>query len=107
MSPVIATKRWQSGLMQSDEATGGHPRTAWGFGLATIHESGAILDTWYPDPHLGHVPDAPPPADLAALAGKDDHRGVQLEVRRTVIDLDAPPQGVPDAYLRLHLLSHR
>jgi 2,3,4,5-tetrahydropyridine-2-carboxylate N-succinyltransferase len=93
--------------MQSDEATGSRARTAWGFGLATIHESGAILDTWYPDPHLGHVSDSPPPADLAALAGKDDRRGVHVEVRRTVIDLDEPPQDAPDAYLRLHLLSHR
>jgi 2,3,4,5-tetrahydropyridine-2,6-dicarboxylate N-succinyltransferase len=93
--------------MQDDEATSGRPRTAWGFGLATVHESGAVLDTWYPDPHLGTVSDSPPPADLAALAGKDDRRGVQLEVRRTVIDLDTAPQDVPDAYLRLHLLSHR
>jgi 2,3,4,5-tetrahydropyridine-2-carboxylate N-succinyltransferase len=93
--------------MQYDEAAGARRRTAWGFGLATIHESGAILDTWYPDPHLGAEDDSPPPADLAALAGKDDRRGVQLEVRRTVIDLDAAPQDAPDAYLRLHLLSHR
>ena len=29
------------------------------------------------------------------------------EVRRVEIDLDAPPADTPDAYLRLHLLSHR
>jgi hypothetical protein len=86
--------------MQDDEAGSGRPRTAWGFGLATVHESGAVLDTWYPDPHLGTVSDSPPPAELAALTGKDDRRGVHLEVRHTVIDLDAAPQDVPDAYLR-------
>jgi 2,3,4,5-tetrahydropyridine-2-carboxylate N-succinyltransferase len=32
---------------------------------------------------------------------------VQLDVVRTLIDLDAPPQDAADAYLRLHLLSHR
>jgi 2,3,4,5-tetrahydropyridine-2,6-dicarboxylate N-succinyltransferase len=89
-------------------------RTAWGFGLATVHESGAVLDTWYPSPRL----DAPgtddppadltePPADLTELAGKDERRAVRTEVVRTVIDLDRPPADVPDAYLRLHLLSHR
>ena len=30
-----------------------------------------------------------------------------MEVVRTVIDLDAPPADTADAYLRLHLLSHR
>ena len=53
------------------------------------------------------VDDAPAPAELAALAGKDDRRGVRLDVVRTEIDLDTAPQDVPDAYLRLHLLSHR
>lgn len=28
-------------------------RTAWGWGLASVHSSGQILDTWYPDPRLG------------------------------------------------------
>ena len=31
-------------------------RTAWGFGLATIHDDGAVLDTWYPQPALGARP---------------------------------------------------
>ena len=34
-------------------------------------------------------------------------RGVRRSTIRTVIDLDAPPVDVPDAYLRLHLLSTR
>jgi len=86
-------------------------RPAWGLGLATVTESGAVLDTWYPEPHVGEVPaDAGPhavPADLAVLAGTDPHRRVRQNVVRTVIDLDAPPADVADAYLRLHLLSHR
>ncbi|HEU4911631.1 MAG TPA: 2,3,4,5-tetrahydropyridine-2,6-dicarboxylate N-succinyltransferase, partial [Actinomycetes bacterium] len=82
-------------------------RAAWGFGLATVHESGTVLDTWYPQPRLGTDSDDDAPAELTALTGKDDRRGVRTEVVRTEIDLDSPPADVPDAYLRLHLLSHR
>ncbi len=32
---------------------------------------------------------------------------MRTEVRHVETDLDAPPADVPDAYLRLHLLSHR
>jgi 2,3,4,5-tetrahydropyridine-2-carboxylate N-succinyltransferase len=98
---------WQGGLMEYDDAAPHHRRMAWGFGLATVHESGAVLDTWFPDPHLGAADASTAPEELAALAGKDERRGVRLEVVRTEIDLDAAPQDVPDAYLRLHLLSHR
>ena len=28
-------------------------RTAWGHGLATVHEDGSVLDAWYPQPALG------------------------------------------------------
>jgi 2,3,4,5-tetrahydropyridine-2-carboxylate N-succinyltransferase len=82
-------------------------RAAWGFGLATVHESGTVLDTWYPQPRLGTDGHDDAPAELTALTGKDDRRGVRTEVVRTEIDLDSPPADVPDAYLRLHLLSHR
>jgi 2,3,4,5-tetrahydropyridine-2,6-dicarboxylate N-succinyltransferase len=86
-------------------------RSAWGLGLATVTEGGAVLDVWYPDPTLGGAPeDGGPhavPADLAVLASTDPHRRVRQNVVRTVIDLDAPPADVADAYLRLHLLSHR
>ncbi|HZI96647.1 MAG TPA: 2,3,4,5-tetrahydropyridine-2,6-dicarboxylate N-succinyltransferase [Actinomycetales bacterium] len=86
-------------------------RRAWGYGLATSTESGTVLDTWYPDPHLGAAPhDAGPhgvPAMLAGLEGMDPDRGVRMDVVRTVIDLDAAPADPADAYLRLHLLSHR
>jgi 2,3,4,5-tetrahydropyridine-2-carboxylate N-succinyltransferase len=89
-------------------------RTAWGFGLATITAAdgpgtgGATLDVWYPAPALGDPPaDALAPADLTALEGADAARRVRTVVVRTRIDLDAAPADAPDAYLRLHLLSHR
>jgi len=83
-------------------------RTAWGHGLATVTAGGTVLDTWFPSPALGAAPDgAAPPDDLAALAGQDADRGVRTEVRLVQVDLDAPPADASDAYLRLHLLSHR
>ena len=46
--------------------------------------------------------------ELAALAGPDPDRGVEVVVVRTVIAaLEDPPTDTYDAYLRLHLLSHR
>jgi 2,3,4,5-tetrahydropyridine-2-carboxylate N-succinyltransferase len=87
------------------------PRTAWAYGLASVTEAGAVLDTWYPEPALGTAPTSTGPysvpASLASLAEGDPHRGIRQTVVRTVIDLDAEPADVPDGYLRLHLLSHR
>ncbi|MBD8059721.1 2,3,4,5-tetrahydropyridine-2,6-dicarboxylate N-succinyltransferase [Cellulomonas sp. JH27-2] len=83
-------------------------RTAWGFGLATVTATGDTLDTWYPSPALGAPDDdAVAPAELTDAELTDDARGVRVVVVRTVIDLDEAPADVPDAYLRLHLLSHR
>jgi len=92
-----------------DATTG--TRSAWGFGLATITEDGRTLDTWYPAPALGE-PGAEGgrqavPAELASLEGSDPQRGVRTTVVRTLIDLDSAPSDASDAYLRLHLLSHR
>ncbi len=85
-------------------------RQAWGFGLATISPDGTVLDTWYPSPRLGVPPEGADrdavPGELAAAAGSDDRRAVRLEPTFTAIDLDAAPASTPDAYLRLHLLSH-
>jgi 2,3,4,5-tetrahydropyridine-2-carboxylate N-succinyltransferase len=81
---------------------------AWGLGLATVSTAtGRVLDTWFPEPRLG--PADPEAADpLEGMAGADERRGVRREPVRTVIDdLSAPPAGVSDAYLRLHLLSSR
>ncbi len=91
----------------TEQTSAGDRRTAWGFGLATTHHSGAVLDVWYPDPCLGKAKESEAPEALQALAGADKRRDVQLTVERVIIDLDQPPQDVADAYLRLHLLSHR
>jgi 2,3,4,5-tetrahydropyridine-2-carboxylate N-succinyltransferase len=88
-------------------------RTAWGYGLATTvvdgPATGAILDTWYPTPALGET-SAQPMHELATVSGthgSTTERGVRQDVVHCEIDLDQPPATVPDAYLRLHLLSHR
>ncbi|MBA4246868.1 MAG: 2,3,4,5-tetrahydropyridine-2,6-dicarboxylate N-succinyltransferase [Microbacterium sp.] len=87
-------------------------RHAWGYGLATVRlADGEVLDTWYPRPELGTLPHGRDPyivpAEIEHLQGDDARRGVRREARTMTIDLDAPPASTPDAYLRLHLLSHR
>ncbi len=82
-------------------------RTAWGHGLATVADDGTVLDTWYPSPALGTPPDGVSAAALEPLASSDRRRRVHTEVRTVTIDLEEPPKDAPDAYLRLHLLSHR
>ena len=90
--------------------------SAAGFGLATIAEDGTVLDAWFPDPELGayspsgttRLVPGDVPDELSALSGPDADRGVAIIAIRTVVaDLDAPPTDTYDAYLRLHLLSHR
>ncbi|GAA3514309.1 2,3,4,5-tetrahydropyridine-2,6-dicarboxylate N-succinyltransferase [Aeromicrobium panaciterrae] len=78
-------------------------------GVATLTPDGTVLDVWYPAPRLGAAPTgSSEPPELAALAGKDDVRDVVKAVVLTEIaDLQAPPADAYDAYLRLHLLSHR
>jgi 2,3,4,5-tetrahydropyridine-2-carboxylate N-succinyltransferase len=82
-------------------------RTAWGHGLATLHDDGTVLDVWYPAPALGEPDGSPVAAALTGLAAPDEARAVRTEVVTTTIDLDVPPAGAADAYLRLHLLSSR
>ena len=77
-----------------------------GHGLATLSLSGAVLDTWFPEPALGNL-SAPVLPFLSALAGVDEIRGVKREVVSLEIDLNKALESVSDAYLRLHLLSHR
>lgn len=83
-------------------------QSAWAWGLASMHTSGQILDAWYPEPALGSPdPGSQPMASLRAHRTADETRGVTTEIIQTVIDLDSPPTTTADAYLRLHLLSHR
>jgi len=82
--------------------------TASGHGIATITNAGVVLDVWYPKPALsasGSL-DATSP-ELLALATSDELRGVFREVVTTEISLEVAPKDAKDAYLRLHLLSHR
>ncbi|ETB43182.1 2,3,4,5-tetrahydropyridine-2,6-carboxylate N-succinyltransferase, partial [Mycobacterium avium subsp. hominissuis 10-5606] len=87
-----------------------------GVGLATLAADGSILDTWFPAPELTGpgtsgtsrlaLSDVPP--ELTALIGRDDDRGTETVAVRTVIgSLDDVAADAYDAYLRLHLLSHR
>ncbi len=92
-----------------------------------------VLDTWYPDPLLGRTEGALRLAealahdgsaatlpldrgqvldalrvDVTNITGADEVRKVKrVAVVTFVPDLDAPPIDAHDAYLRLHLLSHR
>jgi 2,3,4,5-tetrahydropyridine-2-carboxylate N-succinyltransferase len=86
--------------------------TAWGYGLASTvadgESTGRVLDTWFPTPALGEPTGAQAPHELATATGtRDSDRGIRVDVVLCEIDLDAAPAAVPDAYLRLHLLSHR
>lgn len=79
---------------------------AWGHGIATITNDGAVLDTWFPNPQLGKAA-GQVPAELAALVGRDEVRKVRTEIVTVEIALNEAPISASDAYLRLHLLSHR
>ena len=86
-----------------------------GFGLATIAADGTVLDAWFPEPELGayspsgttRLSAADTPDEYAALAGPDPDRGVEVVAIRTVTTLAEKPADAYDAYLRLHLISHR
>ena len=86
-------------------------RPASGLGLATVVASGpkegTVLDVWYPAPSLSDAVDTSLDADLRLAATADPDRNVRSEIVETSIDLDAAPADAADAYLRLHLLSHR
>ena len=78
---------------------------AHGHGIATLAGS-TVLDVWYPNPALGALA-GQPDAALTALAVADADRGITREVVSIEIDLTKAPADAKDAYLRLHLLSHR
>jgi 2,3,4,5-tetrahydropyridine-2-carboxylate N-succinyltransferase len=82
---------------------------AWGKGLATVTAGGRVLDVLYPEPVLGR--DAAPEGPGTTVLGEgelDERRGTKnVEVVTVLDDLDSAPTDAYDAYLRLHLLSHR
>lgn len=92
-------------------------------GLATVTSDGTVLDTWFPAPELVSAADLGPAgtehlddaratellgATVLKAIGPDPVRQVEVVAVRTVIaSLDDKPLDAHDAYLRLHLLSHR
>jgi 2,3,4,5-tetrahydropyridine-2,6-dicarboxylate N-succinyltransferase len=87
-------------------------RMAWGAGLATIAADGSVLDTWYRWLGWGEYGDDDCPTDeigsqLGMRDTTDEARNVTIRPVRLTIDVDEPPTSASDAYLRLHLLSHR
>ena len=80
--------------------------SAYGYGIATISKGGAVLDVKYKSLGLGKLSDITAP-DLSTQLKVDEIRRIKLEAISREIDLAMPPKDVADAYLRLHLLSHR
>lgn len=82
--------------------------SAWGNAVSTVTREGTPLSFWFPAPRLGPLgPDDP--ADLALLDEQEDPIRAVWTRRDLCVtaDLDQPPADSADAYLRLHLLSHR
>lgn len=92
-------------------------RSAYGYGVATIvtrNGDATVLDVWFPAPALGTAAESLRDvgnADQALLDiaahGDDAERGTEQKVVFVQIHLDEAPADTADAYLRLHLLSHR
>jgi 2,3,4,5-tetrahydropyridine-2-carboxylate N-succinyltransferase len=84
---------------------------ATGEGFSTLSRHGVALDAWFPDPKLatgGRSETTRRADDSSGYARADEIRAVEIVPIRTVIgSLAEPPADVHDAYLRLHLLSHR
>ena len=78
---------------------------AHGHGIATLAGT-TVLDVWFPAPALGALAGAPD-SSLQSMVGPDNARGVSREIISIEIDLALAPKDARDAYLRLHLLSHR
>jgi 2,3,4,5-tetrahydropyridine-2-carboxylate N-succinyltransferase len=101
----------------ADSAVPSSTRSAHGYGVATIftgNGESTVLDVWFPEPALGvaaeHLRDvANADGVLAEIAasGTDPDRGTEQKVVFVQINLDESPADTADAYLRLHLLSHR
>src|SRR4029453_5461145 len=82
---------------------------AWGRGLATVTAGGRVLDVLYPEPVLGRGGAPEGPGTTVIEEGEPDERGGTRTLTAVPVldDLDSAPTDAYDAYLRLHLLSHR
>ncbi len=80
---------------------------AWGRGLATITDDGTVLDTWFRELGLGDEPEPEKFEAYTTAQRRDDTRRVNVRAVQVHLDTNDKPAGASDAYLRLHLLSHR
>jgi 2,3,4,5-tetrahydropyridine-2-carboxylate N-succinyltransferase len=80
--------------------------TAWGVGIATLDADGATLDVRFRGLGLGDAVPADAPS-VSTAVDTDPDRAVALRPVSIVIDTDSAIADGVDAYLRLHLLSHR
>lgn len=84
-----------------------HETTAIASGHGIASYSGeTVLDVWFPEPKLEPL-SGEAPAAISQLVGVDEVRKVKRELVSIEIDLKVAPANAADAYLRLHLLSHR
>ena len=74
-------------------------------GVATL-SGDRVLDVYYPEPRIGAWGD-PGTRSTGQAAPDDDRRVRSLPVETSIASLADPPADAYDAYLRLHLLSHR
>ncbi|OAE02425.1 2,3,4,5-tetrahydropyridine-2,6-dicarboxylate N-succinyltransferase [Arthrobacter sp. OY3WO11] len=108
------TETASSAVPETSNASTDH-RSAYGFGVATVSTADAsVLDVWFPAPALGvaaenlrSVENADESLTSIAKNGADQDRGTEQKVVFVQIHLDEAPADTVDAYLRLHLLSHR
>jgi 2,3,4,5-tetrahydropyridine-2-carboxylate N-succinyltransferase len=74
-------------------------------GVATL-AGDRVLDVYYPDPRIGAWGEAG--TRMTGQRARDDARRVEtVPVETSIASLTDPPADAYDAYLRLHLLSHR
>jgi 2,3,4,5-tetrahydropyridine-2-carboxylate N-succinyltransferase len=74
-------------------------------GVATV-AGDRVLDVYFPEPKLG--PEGEPGTRTTGQSAYDEVRGVTtVPVHTSIASLADPPADAYDAYLRLHLLSHR
>ena len=79
---------------------------AWGVGVATMAPDDSVLDVFFRKLGWG---ESTPAEFLSSLpvAHTDPRRGVGIVPVNISIDTNTAPRDATDAYLRLHLMSHR
>ena len=81
-------------------------KLAWGVGVATVAPNDAVLDVYFRRLGWG---ESTPKEFLSSLpeSHTDPRRGVGIVPVNISIDTSTAPRDASDAYLRLHLMSHR